>query len=90
MNKNISSKSLGSIGAIIFFLLVAGGYFWLWSSARPAAITDAAVDQKYKKVEITSLQSQAQSLISDKQNNGDLPVKLPAADQIGRDNPFSK
>lgn len=88
MGKEINAKTVGIIGSLILFLAVVIGYGMMWRSAQPAAIDNSAIDLKYQKVDISSLQTDAQSLIADTQNNGSLPVTAPAAGSVGRDNPF--
>lgn len=89
MNKSIDTKTLGVIGSSLVLILTLAAFFWLWSSARPAAVVDTAVDQKYQRIEIDGLKADAEALIANKQNAGSLPVQTPTADKMGRDNPFS-
>lgn len=90
MNKDLSTKTLGIIGSFFVMIVVIGAFFFVWKSAQPATVTDVAIDQKYKKVEISALKTEAEKMIADRQNAGDLPVKAPTADQVGKDNPFVK
>ncbi len=89
MKKSIDTNALKIIGSVIVLIATLSGFWWLWSSAQPAAVTNTVIDQKYQKIEIAGLKTAAETLIADKQNAGSLPVTAPAADQIGRDNPFA-
>lgn len=90
MNKEISSRTLGTIGSFIVLLAVIGGFAWMYFSAQTTVTSDATIDAQYQKIEISSLKTQAEKLVADKQNYGSLPVSVPSSDQIGRDNPFTK
>ena len=89
MNKGSKSKALGIFGSLIVLIGTVAGFYWLWNSAQPVTVTNTEVDQKYQKIEISGLKTDAESLIANKQNAGNLPVLAPTADQIGRDNPFA-
>lgn len=89
MSKSISKQTLGMLMSVILLIITIGGFFYLWSSSKPAEVTSSAIDQKYQKIEISGLVTDAQSLIANRQNAGNLPVLPPATDKVGRENPFA-
>jgi len=89
MGKNSKSRMIGVVGSLLLLVVTVAGFFWFWSSAQSEVAIDTSADQKYQTIEISSLASTAKSLISDKQNTGDLPVQAPTSDQVGRENPFA-
>ena len=89
MNKNINTQTLGLVAAFLLLVATAGGFFWLWNSSQPGEVSDVSVDQKYQKIDISTIKSDAENLTRNKENQGNLPLVAPAADQIGRDNPFA-
>lgn len=89
MPQNNRSKTFGILGSVILLIGTLAGFFWLWNSAQPEIVTNSSIDQKYQKVEIAGLVSDAETLIANKQNAGGLPVLTPTADKMGRDNPFA-
>ncbi|HLC44072.1 MAG TPA: hypothetical protein VJK08_03035 [Patescibacteria group bacterium] len=89
MPQNNRSRTFGILASVILLIGTLVGFFWFWNSAQPAVVIDVAIDQKYQKIEIAGLVSDAEALIANKQNAGDLPVLTPTADKMSRDNPFA-
>jgi len=88
MKKDIQPRSLAMTASVMFLLITAFGFFWLWRNAQPKGADTVGIQEKYQTVEINSVKRQAEDLVSGKQNLAQMPLKVPTSN-IGRVDPFA-
>lgn len=90
MKKGINRKVLNVLGGLILLALIVGGFFWLWNQTlfQPDV---SNVDEKYKTIEIESIKSNADAILqpTTRDNLSSMPVTIPTADLLSRENPFA-
>lgn len=88
MKTKIDSKLYSLIGSLTMLVVVVGSFFYMWQSSQSAASANIVVDPRYQVVDIGDTVSVATALVADLNTKADLPVVAPAADKIGKENPF--
>ena len=85
----MSKSSVNLISALIFLLLTAGGYYYIWSnSSVPSEIDAGSITTSVSDVpDISGLKQQADKLLSGLENNAGLPIPEPRQ-KMGSSNPF--
>ena len=82
-------KTLNLIASLFFLFLVAGGYYFIWNSARSASSdTATTAAPSYIPVEVSTIKDQAQKLIQARENNAGLPIPSPT-EKLGKPKPFN-
>jgi len=80
-------KSIGLISCLIFGLVTAGAFYWIWMQAN-APIADSAGAKVYTAVEVEAVKNQANDILASLQKNSDIPLGTPTT-KMGRTNPFA-
>lgn len=82
-------RTIGLILSVIFLILSAGGFFWLWQSSETIPIS-GMVGEQYQTVEIESVKSEAAQILKpvEKDNLSGMPIKAPDSSKVGKANPF--
>jgi hypothetical protein len=83
MNKN----SVGVIVSLVFALITAGSFYWLWIEANKPVSVPTSKAKNYTAVEIEAVKTQANDILSSLEKNSDIPLTTPTA-KMGRVNPF--
>lgn len=86
MNKN----AISTIAAVVFALLVIGGYCYIWIGSNSAGnvANDAIADISTGVADISGIKEEALKLTSGKENNAGIPIPVPST-KIGNDNPYA-
>lgn len=86
----MSKSSMSTIFAIIFLTLIAGGYYWAWSSVMPSSDSSAGteISMELEVSDISGMKEQANKLISGMENNANIPLPVPT-EKLGKTNPFT-
>lgn len=80
----MKSLNLNLIAGIAALIIVLGGYYWLWNTARTPSSVATTTTSQY---EIGSIEKDAQNILAGLENNAGIPIGLPLQ-KMGRDNPF--
>lgn len=83
MNKSLA----GVIASLIFALVTAGAFYFLWTTSKSEVSPTTALDSSYTAVEIDSVKKQAVDILSGLEKKSDIPVTTPT-DKMGRPNPY--
>ncbi|MDD4877135.1 MAG: hypothetical protein PHQ86_08430 [Dehalococcoidales bacterium] len=84
----MNKKSMGLIASLVFALVAAGSFYWLWTISKTEASTISTSTADYTVVEIESVKKEAVSILSGLVNKSSLPIDVPT-EKMGRTNPFS-
>jgi hypothetical protein len=80
-------SSMGIIASLIFGLITAGAFYWLWTQANKPT-PSASKAKTYTAVEIEAVKNQASDILGSLEKNSDIPITTPTA-KMGRVNPFT-
>lgn len=83
----MKKSSIGLIVSLIFGLVTAGSFYWLWNEANKPVSTPTSKAKSYTAVEIEAVKTQANDILSSLEKNSDIPLATPT-EKMGRDNPF--
>jgi len=84
----MKNSTVGTIGALIFMILVVGGFYYVWKTASDVASSSGGATETYSLVDLSGMKSQAQTLTTGAENNAGLPLPVPTA-KLGKTNPYS-
>lgn len=87
----MSKASISTIVSIVFMLIIAGGFYYIWSDSSAKNSSDAASLSTLALTEVsdvTGLKSQAEKLVSGLENNAGVPIDVPLG-KMGKANPFT-
>lgn len=80
--------NLDLIASLVFFLVTAGGFYWLWIQSNATVANPVSNPKNYTVVEIESSKTQASDILGSLEKNSEIPLSAPTA-KMGRTNPFS-
>lgn len=84
----MKKKSMGLIASVLFMLITAGSFFWLWTLSKTGASALSTPSADYTVVEIESVKKEAVNILSGLENTSAIPIGIPTA-KMGRTNPFA-
>lgn len=84
----MNKKSMGLIVSLVFALVTAASFYWLWTISKTEASTISTSTTDYTVVEIESVKKEAVSILSGLVNKASIPIDVPT-EKMGRTNPFT-
>ncbi len=82
-----SNKANVTLCGIVLGLTIFA-FVWLFATANVATTNTSEIAEKYKTVEIDSINQDIMDLLSERQNVSGMPIPEPTS-KMGKDNPFS-
>ena len=83
----MNKKFAGLIASIMFAVVTAGVFYWLYSTTSKGAAPATTTSSSYSVVEIESVKTEAVDILSGLENKSGIPVPTPT-DKMGRVNPY--
>lgn len=81
-------STLNALTGILFLVLTVVFIFLTWNSAKIQNSSQTESNILERAADISSLKTQAEKLVSEKENNAGLPIPVPT-EKLNKTNPFA-
>ena len=82
----MNTKSISTIGGLVFLLATAGAFYWLWSQSKNYN-PSPPISDNLVPVQIESVKKDADDILNGLVNNSAIPIPAPI-EKMGKANPF--
>jgi len=83
----MNTKLVSLIASVVFAILMAGGFFVVWTMSKSYPQTQPVPDD-LKAIEIDSVKKDAENILNGLEKVSDIPIPVPTG-KMGKGNPFS-